>query len=257
VIFGAALGNPWAASFDLPRQLLFPIQPTPPLAATGGARTDLTLRVYHLPDSRRAESYEFASWFRFGEHHALRPLLSYAGIESSELAQFGTGPASLQWTWDLRGFGRPGLALDLLGVAPAGDPDLHPLSARAPSLHLRVRYSVWASDRGATWVGWATRRVSPPESRNQPLASFPSASGFEAGWSTVPGPWMVAVSARTEFAGVPDHTWAEAMLSRRLERTLALVSGVTVDIGPRASRLADLGWMVGIQWIPAPPAESP
>lgn len=245
------------AADDLPTQLLFPPLPAAPLDATAPAPVELGLHVYHLPDARRAESYRLSSWFRFGPHHALRASVSYAGIESSELVQYGGGPADLQWTWNLQGFDRPGVALDVKGVAPVGDPALHPLSARAPSIHLRVRANLAASTRGRVWLGWATRRVSPPEERNQPLASFPSGSGVEFGAELRRGPGAIALTVRHDLAGLPQHTFGELALRWIPESRMALVAGATLDLGPDRNRLMDLGWRVGLQWFRPPPPPTP
>lgn len=170
-----------AAPQTAPQQMLYFTMPLDPLDTEGPTPLRVTASWLELPDLRHGQILRLSWWTRVAPSHAARFALDYVGLERGEDFQYGGGRATFGWTSRLGGVQKRSLAIDLDGNLPTGDPELHPLSARAPMARLRVRASVIAQPRYQVWLGWSAQRVSPPSDKNRevPLDWFASVSAYE------------------------------------------------------------------------------
>lgn len=237
-------------------QALLPPTPLDPLDFPDlGAPADLEARFYTLPDGDRVEWYRLSGWARLSSRVALGGGVSYVGLEGSRTLEYGGGPAWLVLTTKLGPRGSWGLGIDIDSTLPIGDENLYPVSSDAASIGLRVRVSAGRWFGGRSWVGWYTRRISPPTGSERPASDWPSGSGWMLAWHAHQERWSAAAQARYDFAGLPESFWFEADATWFVGRDLGLRAGGTVTAGSADSRPADWGWLVGVRWRPSSPEE--
>jgi hypothetical protein len=113
---------------------------------------------------------------------------------------------------------------------------------------------------GWGWVGWTTRRVSPPPQNDpaldRPDSSWPSASSLMAAWHALGARTGASLSIRYDFAGAPESFWYEGQLSWFPVADLGLKLGTSASSGPSENRPLDWGWLLGVCWRPRPLASA-
>jgi hypothetical protein len=152
-----------------------------------------------------------------------------------------------------------GIAFDLDSTLPIGDEALYPVSSDAASIGLRVRLCPGRWFGGRAWLGWYTRRVSPPPQNDpeldRPDSDWPSGSGLMAGWHTQREGWAASLQGRYDYAGLPESFWFEAEATWFFSGDLGLRAGGSLATGPPGDRPMDWGWLVGIRWRPGAPEQ--
>ncbi len=238
----------WAQSPPRPRQLIQPPLLLDPYDLDPSNPVDLRLRVYHLVDTRRVENYTLTGWRRIGNRHAFAWQLAYAGVEEQDFIRYGGGAPRVQWTTHLAPAESGGLAIDLGVVPPVGDKTLYPVSAQAPSVEGRLRWSPIGRGGWRLWLGYWGRRVSPPDERTVPLEYFPSGSGLDLSLRGHLGPHGFSVFLQRALGGLSRAVWLDGEVQLALGGSLALVTGVSGSLGDDEERLFDVGWTVGLSW---------
>lgn len=257
-IFALALllGAPESAhaQVEVHQPLILPVPLDPLDQPELGSPVDLEGRFYSMPDGSRVEWYRLQGWVRLASRVVLGGGVSYAGVEQSQEMEFGGGPAWVVLTTKLGPDGALGLAFDLDATLPIGDENLYPVSSDAASAGLRVRLSVGRFFGGRGWLGWYTRRVSPPSQDDvespRPDSDWPSGSGLIAAWQARQRGWAAQLMARYDYAGLPESLWCEADVTWYLSGDFGLRGGASVSIGPRENVPMDWGWLVGVRWRP-------
>ena len=257
LVLGAAV--PVAAQDDasprmLPRQVLYLPLGLDPDPASGERPVSIDYRDLELPDARRAQWIRLGWWVRLTGSSAARVSLDYVGLESADRFRYGGGRADVQWTQRLGGLLFVPTALDLAVTVPTGDASLHPLSAKAPAMRVRLRVSPIAVGGLRWWFGGYARRVSPPSEdvREDPLSAFPSGSGLEVAVKGRWGDFGLIASARHPVDGLPESTSFLLETEWSWSEELGVRIGGLLDVGPRDARSLDHAWSLGLVWRPAP-----
>lgn len=240
-----------------PAQLLFAPLLLDPADSHAVRSVGVQLRVYHLPDGRRAERYSLGGWVPVGGSHAFAWELAYAGVEADDRLRYGGGAPRWQWTTRLRNADPVRIAVDVAGVLPLGDASLHPVAAKAPSVHARLRLSPVGGARWRVWVGYWGQRIAPPDERDRPLSYFPSGSGTDVAFVGSLARIRWEVWWHQQLGGLLDTTWTEANIDFFAAEDLAVRLGVAANPGPDDRRQFDLGWTLGLIWHPRPLPETP
>ena len=244
------------AVVDVHQPLMPPI-PLDPLDFPGQrSPIDLQGQIFQLPDGTRAEWYHLNGWTRLTSRVALGGGISYGGIETGNSIRYGGAPAWAVLTTHLGPPGLFGFSFDIDGTIPFGDETLYPISSDAASVGVRLRMSLGRVFSGRTWVGWRTRRVSPPAGSQRPDQrpgeDWPSGSSLMAAWHAVTRQWDAALSLRYDIAGLPSTFWWQAEGTWFPVEDLGLRMGVALVTGPAEHRPMDWSWLLGIRWRPGP-----
>lgn len=254
LLFGAAASARAQDEPVLPRQMLLLPLPVSPGPEEERLPVRLGSHTMRLPDDRFAQIWRLSWWSAIGDAHRFRVAWDYVGLEGHEQFRWGGGAARLQWSSQFgAAFGRD-LALDLEGNLPHGDEALHPLSARAPVIQVRLRADLLRSARWEAWLGWWGRRVSPPsaEVRQDPLSWFPSGSGADLVLRHVGARADAEIAVQRPLGGIPRSTWLHARADLPLTADFALSVGAMLAMASAENRPLDHGWTVGVAWRPAP-----
>lgn len=248
------------AQVDVHQPLLPPVPLDPLDSPDLPAPVDLEGRFYNFSDGSRVEWYRLVGWYRLAPRVALGGGISYAGVEQESQMEFGGGPAWVVFTTKLGPDGFLGLAIDIDSTLPIGDENLYPVSSDAASIGLRVRLSTGHLLGGRGWIGWYTRRVSPPSQTGVedplPASDWPSGSGAMVAWQARHRGWAAEIQGRYDYAGIPQSFWWEAEVTWFLSDDLGLRGGGSVSVGPVANRPMDWGWLVGLRWRPGSTEET-
>lgn len=247
-----------AAGEARPRQLILLPLPIPPGPDEPAMPLRLVAHSLRLPDDRDAQLWRLSWWVRVGDAHRVRVAFDYVGVEGREEARWGGGAARLQWSSRLgKWWGRP-VAFDVEGNLPHGDEGLHPFSAKAPLVQLRVRAQWIEWKQWQFTTGWWARRVSPPSAsvRQDPLSVFPSGSGYDVVLKRVTAHGDAELVLQRPLGGLPEATWLHTRFDLPLASDLALTLGAMVALAPAEHRPLEHGWTLGLTWRP-PPREEP
>jgi hypothetical protein len=248
------------AAVDVHQPLLPPVPLDPLDTPEYSTPVDLEGSFYDLNGGSRVEWYRLVGWYRLAPRVALGGGVSYAGVEQESKMEFGGGPAWVVLTTKLGSDGLFGMAFDIDSTFPIGDENLYPVSSDAASIGLRVRISTGHLLGGRGWIGWYTRRVSPPSQTGVedplPDSDWPSGSGVMAAWQARQRRWAAEVQGRYDFAGIPPSFWWQAEATWFLSDDLGLRGGASVSVGPVGNRPMNWGWLVGLRWRPQSSGET-
>jgi hypothetical protein len=212
-----------------------------------------------LPDGRHAELYRLSFYHAIGTRHFARFAQDYVGIESENQFLWGGGRTEAQWTSQLGPTRGRRVALEAIGSLSTGEEKLHPLSAGAPSLQMRVRAQWFGAGPIELWTGASARLVSPPgeSDRQAPRSAFPSGNSLDATFRWARGRWESQAQLRYDAVGLPKSWWASWTTVVPMGQQLSLRVAGHAGFGPVESRMIDNAWTLGVTWQPAPDLSEP
>lgn len=254
-VFGP-FASPAFAAGALPTQVFYLPMPLAPEPGSGRVPVSLEFHEIEFPDARRGQIVRFEAWIPLSATRSTRLAMDYVGLESEELFRYGGGKLEAQYSQHLEDAWPTTMGLDLALTVPVGDPSLHPLSAKATALRLRLRGRIFGNESMSLWLGGFGRLVSPPEVgvREAPRSGFPSAGGLDLHFGLRTGGWGFTAHGRHPFVGgASEETTVRITVERDVTEHLAVRAGAGTSLAPITARLADHMWSLAVVWRPRVP----